>query len=347
MKNLSYLLLALALFTFSAYAETEPNDDANDANVLVLNGNDIGNLTSPDNNDRWKVTITQDGKLTINTTSGLDVCVISYLYDQNTTTGLANTYPPPCTETNRTMTYNNLMPGTYYIKCTRYSGNGAYTISNQFTPASLSNDTEPNDMSSQAQVLPVNGSMTGHLGYYGNGITDMNDWWKITILEDGKLTINTLSNLTLCVVSYLYDQNATTELTNTYPPSCSDTNRTMIYNNLTPGTYYIKSNRLSGYGSYTIASQFTPASLPNDTEPNDISSEAQVLPVNGSMTGHLGYYGNGITDMNDWWKITILVDGKLTINTLSNLSLCVVSYLYDQNATTELANTYPPPLFRY
>ena len=333
------LNIVLAISAFSVYAETEPNNDASTANVLDLNGSNTGELISPDDYDWWKITTTEDGALTITTTSTTSFCLIMYLYDGNATTELTNNYSLSCDLTVKSITYDNLAPGTYFIKCRRYSGEGSYTISNQFTAATLSNDSEPNDSAQIAQVLPLNGSATGHIGYYGNGVTDNFDWWKITTTEDGKLTINTITNSTVCLISNLYDQDTITELTNTYPPSCSDTNRTMVYNNLAPGTYFIKCYRYSGvYSSYSITSQFTPADLPNDPEPNDSAQIAQVLPLNGSATGHLGYHGNGVTDIFDWWKVTTTEDGKLSINILYNSTICVEIYLYDQNSSSLLTS---------
>jgi len=172
------------------------------------------------------------------------------------------------------MVYNNLAPGTYFIKCYRYSGvYSSYSITSQFTPADLPNDLEPNDSAQIAQVLPLNGSNTGHLGYHGNGVTDIFDWWKVTTTEDGKLSINILYNSTICVEIYLYDQNSSSLLTSDV--YCSDTNKTIFYNNLIPGTYFIKCYKYNGYGTYTITSQFTPADLPNDLEPNDSAQIAQ------------------------------------------------------------------------
>src|SRR3990172_1410142 len=36
---------------------------------------------------------------------------------------------------------------------------------------------------------------------------------------------------------------------------------------------------------------------------------------NGTVTGHIGYFSNGVTDQGDYWKFTIPVNGKVVVQT--------------------------------
>ncbi len=332
--------------------DTEPNNSAVTAVNFSVNGTLTGHIgyygnTITDVEDWYKITIPADGKLVVNTSSDSTLCFIAYLYDQDTTTQIATTNSFECDIFNKTMTYNNLTPGTYFIKCIRWNDpatdHGAYTISNVFTPADLTNDTEPNNYALNAITLPVNDTLTGHIGYYGNTITDATDWYKITIPADGKLAVNSIYDSTVCLITYLYDQDSVTQLTDTWT-ACDVYNKTMTYNNLMPGTYYIKCVRNGGfittYGAYTISNVFTPADLTNDTEPNKYALNAINLPVNDTLTGHIGYYGNTITDVTDWYKITIPADGKLAVNSIYDSTVCLITYLYDQDSVTQLTDTW-------
>jgi len=65
--------LLLALFSFvilnSAKAnESEPNDSRATANTFALNGNNNGKINPAGDQDWWKITTTEDGKLDITLT---------------------------------------------------------------------------------------------------------------------------------------------------------------------------------------------------------------------------------------------------------------------------------------
>ena len=152
-----------------------------------------------------KVTTTFDGKLVVSTLSNETLDIDLFLFDQNKETQIASY--DLSTGINEATHHDYLSSGTYYIKAIRYSGTGSYTISSQFTPTSLENDTEPNDTPDQARILAMDGSDTGHLKYYLNGSTDSVDWWKVTITSDRKLVVSSLSDETLEIDLFLFDRH--------------------------------------------------------------------------------------------------------------------------------------------
>jgi len=343
MKTLAVALVLLFCTVFISNAENEPNDWALTANILTLNGSNNGSLSAIDNVDWYKIVITTDGRLKINTTSQSALCVGAYLYDQDSIAELANNYWQGnyCNDTSKTFEYS-VTPGTYYIKCLNQQGAGNYSISSIFVLPLFSTDPEPNNIAAQASVLAPNSTSTGHLGYHGNGLTDNTDWWKITLTTDTRLRINTTSQGTLCVGAFLYDQDSTTELTNNYWVGglyCNDTSKSMEYS-LIPGTYYIKCLNENGYGSYSITSTSILPIFTTEAEPNNMAIQATTLTPNNTSTGHLGYHGGGLTDNIDWWKITLTADARLRVNTTSQSTLCVGAFLYDQDSTIELTNNY-------
>ncbi|MHB9029463.1 MAG: hypothetical protein ACYC9O_11905, partial [Candidatus Latescibacterota bacterium] len=283
----------------------------------------------------WKVTIPEDGALAVTTYASASLEIDNYLFDQNGTTELAR-YDYGGRHADDRTHHNNLKPGTYYICSVRYDGTGSYTIQSTFTPARLANDPEPNDSTAVATSLAANASRTGHLGYYGNGRTDREDWLKITIPSDGALLVKTLADSTLEIDNYLYDQDGKTQVAG-YDYGGYHNDDQTHHNSLKPGTYYIKTYAYDGYGSYTITSVFTPARLEDDVAPNDSVTVATLLEPNGGDTGHLGFYAAGYTDKEDWWKITIPSDGALLVKTLADSTLEIDNYLYDQDGKTQVA----------
>jgi hypothetical protein len=338
-KYFFYLLISILFVSTritNIYAETEPNNTPEQANPLALNGSDAGTLGDNDDVDWWKVTIPSDGKLIVATLSDAALEIDNYIYDQDKTTQIAS-YAYGGSHTWDTTYFNNLLAGTYYIKTSRWSGGGAYTITNHFIPTNYQNDPEINDSAQVAVTLNMNGSATGHLGYYSQGYADVNDWWKVTVPSDGKLVIATQSDPTLEIDNYIYDKDKKSQIAS-YAYGGVHTWDTTYFVNLVPGTYYILSYRYGGYGAYTISNNFTPANYQNDPEINDSAEVAGNLSLNGSSTGHLGFYSLGYTDIYDWWKITVPSDGKLVVATQSDPTIEIDNYIYDQDRTTQIAS---------
>ncbi|NTW31189.1 MAG: T9SS type A sorting domain-containing protein [Bacteroidetes bacterium] len=332
MKTIIPLFLLVFYTALIVKAENEPNNTSATANVLTLNGSDNGNLTDPDNEDWWKIIITVDGRLTINTTNTPSGQFYVRLFDSNATTELANSFKYS-DGSGGTITYS-LMPNTYYIKIERYAGSTNYSVISSLIPAPFTNDIENNDASINASIINQNDSLTGHLGYHTNGWTDNSDWWKITTNTDGKLTINTTNENTLQYYVRLYDADGTTELANSF--KYYDGSGGIINYSLMSGNYFIKIEIYSGNGSYCIKTPLTPATFTNDNENNDTPNNANTISTNDSLTGHLGHHNIGWTDNSDWWKITPATDGRLTINTTTENTLQYWVRLYDADTVTQL-----------
>ena len=331
----------LMFILFVLFAENEPNNSITEANPISVNSTSNGHIgggvyPNIDNQDWWVVTLTTQGSLTINTNSGSIVCVVSYLYLADGTTILTDTWSGPCSDTNRTMIVPNLAPGNYYIKATNYSGAGNYTISTTFTASPYPSDIEPNNYMNQAVQVQPTDTAIGLLGYIGQSYQDDNDWYKITLVEDGSLTLRVLTNQTLTVNTlYLFDSD-----TNTIIASGNwGTDATVNHPNLSPGSYYINLSHYTGYGGYQFISTFVPAYYPNDNLTNDQIENAQVIGINDSLTGRLGYYNNGYTDISDYYKFTIQEDGKIRFHVVTTQSLYTGDLLiFDTDTNTLIIN---------
>jgi hypothetical protein len=322
--------------------------------TLPLNGSVNGNLATS-TIDVWNVTTNADGllRLTFTTVSPADLDIT--LYDNDGTTTLSGTTQ---SFNNSTVTFNTdgLSPGIYHVKITPHFSTdfGNYTLSDSLFTTSLANDAEPNGTTATAIAVPVNGSKTGHLGYYYNNQRDTTDWYKITTTADGLLRVylatergSVYSNNFLEADITLYDNDGTTALgsVQVYDGVGNPTTKFITVDGLAPGTYFIKviSRTTADIEDYTIFdSLFTPP-LANDVEPNGTAATAIDLPLAGSKTGHIGYYYNNQRDTTDWYKITTTADGLLRVylatergSVYSNNFLEVDITLYDNDATTAL-----------
>ncbi len=322
---------------FAAYStESEPNNTRAQANILALNGSNKGAINPAGESDWWKVTTTSDGQLNITWTAKGGHYTYAYLYDNDGTTVLASNY----TSGTATISYDGLQPGTYYVQVYCYNVNDTsnYSISNTLTLAALTNDAEPDGLYTQANTMALNGSITGHVGFYYNHVRDTVDWYKFTTTGDGLVNLQLAISNGQYAYWYLYDGNGTTVLNGTYTSGTANYN----YDGLAAGTYYVKifCYSTSGFATYTLTNTFTAPAQANDVEPNGTPAQAKVLPLNGKKTGHIGYYYTVHRDTVDWYKFTTTGDGKVKLTMTPANGQYVYWQLYDNNGTTYLNGTY-------
>lgn len=323
--------------------DVEPNNTKNLAKVLPLNNSKTGHINYYYNNikdtfDWYKVTTNADGRLRLTMTSANGQNAWAYLYDNDGTTLLASGYTSGSAIV---VNKDGLAAGTYYIRVNTYYNTEwvPYTLADSLFAATPANDTEPNGTKAQALTLPLNGSVTGHSNYYYNNVKDTADWYKVTTNADGRLRLTMTSANGQNVWAYLYDNDGTTLLANSYTSGSA-----VVVNKdgLAAGTYYIRVNTYynSEWAPYTLAdSLFSPEQV-NDTEPNDTKAQALTLPLNGSKTGHTNYYYNLQKDGQDWYKVTTTLDGMISLTVQSNNGQNVWAYLYDNDGITQLNAQY-------
>ncbi len=332
---LSILILFIPVST--TRAEVEPNNTPAQATILGPNGSDSGAMdVTTDQADWWSVTIPADGALIVSTLSATPIEIDNYIYDQNGINQIAG-YLHGGTQPEDTTQAMNLKAGTYFIRSYCYSGAGSYTITARFIATQYENDGEPNDSAGAAMPFNPNTWTVGHLGFFGNQNTDLNDWRIITIPADGKLAVATYSDPTIEIDNSIIDPIGWVTLAS-YKYGGSSRIDTSEYLNLAAGTYYIRTYAYSGYGSYTISNTFTPSAQPNDVEPNDSAKHAIAIAPGSGGTGHLGYARSGYQDGVDWRKITTTADGKLVMATYSDPTIEIDNSIIDTDMITTLAS---------
>jgi len=319
MKKYILLLALLVLFFRQAKSETEPNDLANQANQILLDIGQSGSLLGTDVNDWFSLNVPQGGILTltiIKTGSGnarlylKDAEISGFPEITNYYTGFGESPP-----TGWTMTYP-VLPGSYYLHFERYDAPVNYTIIPSLTLSNYPQDIEPNNTVAQAQNMPVNGSVSGTLRYYGAGEgADMVDWYKMTIPQAGilHLAIHKKGYGNTWVRFLDGELGPLPEISNYYTGFGDSPAEGWNWSYpVLAGTYYFKISDGDYHLDYKLDASLTPPNYAEDTEPNNSYLEAQTMPVNGSVSGTLRYYGAGEgADLKDWFKLTVPQGGYL------------------------------------
>ena len=336
MKKITTLFLFFMFVMNIARAETEPNNVWNQSNLITIGATGSGTADLNYDEDWWRVSIPQDGQLTLDWSSINGQNVYCQIYDTLGVSVLISNY----TSSTLSESVDGLAKGTYYLRFIAFfsSESTTYTFVPTFTAASVANDVSGNETFATASVLPLNGSVTGHTGYHYNSLRDDNDWWKVTVNADGRLDYTITSVNGQNVYAQLYDGDGSTFLTGNY------TTGTITYSNdgLAPGVYYIYVHTFYNYefAPYTLSNTLTPPPSAIDAAANETPATASVFPLNGNVTGHIGYHYNGVRDDKDWWKITVNADGRLDYTITSDNANNVYAQLFDGDATTFLVGSY-------
>ncbi|MEP7163057.1 MAG: GEVED domain-containing protein [Ferruginibacter sp.] len=290
------------------------NDIYTNGNVFPLNSTTTGHIGYRYNGnidavDWYKITTTEDGKISFTITSENNQNVYAQLFDGDGTSYLVGNY------TSSTASYfkDGLAAGTYYLLVhTFYTTEWApYTLSNTFTTISSPSDQEPNNTRATASPLAINTSITGHTGYHYNGVRDDLDYFAITLPVDGKISFTISSANSQNVYAQLFDNDGTTYIVGNYTSSTA----TYGANNLAAGTYYMLVHTFytTEFAPYTLSVSLEPMTfLAEAAGDNSIAARGTLLPANTPTGGHIYFYYNLLTDNTDWWKIGY--DGNGTMN---------------------------------
>ena len=341
MTKISSILVLILLFSAFLFGQ---GSSIGTAVSVAPNGSASGTVSNTSTDHFWKITTPSNGYLRIqtNSDSGIDVDVT--LFDVNGTSsilfdGRSGTYSE---------VYSFVKPGTYYVQVHRWQGTtGSYTMTTTFLSPPRPAESETNDTWSTALSLSPNGIATGNIGYFGNGATDADDFYKITVSEDGWLRVQVQSDSLdsrgddyLDIDATFFDVNGTSS--RMFDGRSGSFSQVSEF--VRPGTYFVNLHRWHGRGgSYQIKADFFVPPGANDGEGNDSPSTATQTTVDNTTWGHLGYFSNGTTDVDDWWKFTVPSDGKIFVQVTgdsldrSGTVLDLDLTLYDANGTSSLA----------
>ena len=343
-KLTTYTLFASFLQTF---LETEPNNTFQDADFVSINNMYQGHINNlqTDTVDWYKMKILKDGRLRIHIAppSGLALSV-SYYYLEIDKLILMGSYVAS-SETDIDQNGMGKKTGSYYYLKISVANltdtiSGNYTF--DFSLFSSFTDFEPNNTPAYANLLTTGSTTVGHLNYYTTN--DTVDWYKITTENDGDLQFVMHPHQGHTISALLYGSDAATIIDSATSNSLSITLKAY---GLAKGTYYYclrSPNNTGEWQNYTFTNHLLIYTTPDDYkyEPNNLFSQAAVIPANGAAKGHINFYDQNI-DSIDIWKINYTGTGNIKLNLslenreFSDSSGPVLFQVYKE--------TYKPPLY--
>lgn len=219
-----------------------------------------------------------------------------------------------------------LTSGTYYLCVQQCSGYGNYNFRLDFTSSNESfseGNGESNNTLNAASRIDASGQQ-----YVGQlALNDEKDFYKFTLTNSGKVTLNATFYKIKYVSWKLYDENGE-ELLSESPWWNSTTEDIVVDEDLylTSGNYYISYTCGSGYGKYTFSAEFLPT---NETYSeknggtNNSLQDASPLSIGTKVTGQIA-----INDEKDFYKFSFSSSQGYTVTLDAEVKVVYVR-LYD------------------
>lgn len=222
-----------------------------------------------------------------------------------------------------------LKAGSYAFQFYHNGSGGSYLAQMVSSSSSYANDSESNDSAATAQGMAYDGgNVTGHMGY-GNGLsTDGGDYYRITVPNNGALTVTLTTDATMPAGSRGYALYA------------SDGNSVVRdLSLLTPGVYYIglyvDTYYAQAYGGYRLTTSFKSATGNSalTANPSSLNFGEQALgSTSSSQTVTLSNSGTSAVTIS---SITTSGDFSVSHNCPASLavaSTCTVSASFTPSA---------------
>ncbi len=207
----------------------------------------------------------------------------------------------------------DVAPGTYYIRLDRWLGYGGYKLDYSFTANRHDADYADNNAWNAASLIENKTTQQGRLGYSYRD-TDLHDWYKIVLDDEGSVTFKSTTDVTLRLGSlnvYVPKEDGTSLIyRGSKDMDGHNMDTTIVYTipDMAPGTYYIRLDRWQGYGGYDMQYVFTPDIYGQDSPYNDTVDGATIIESGSTQQGRLGYTYRE-TDRHDWFRIDVPQDG--------------------------------------
>ena len=193
-------------------------------------------------------------------------------------------------------------------------------------------DDEPNYNYTDASSIYINETVKGSFAE-----DDYNDFYKVTLPQDGRLDITAVQLDGGKLRVYLYGQNGDDGSSIDYTYDSTTAN---LSKGLQAGTYYIKVYYSNYYGEYELTNSFTPQTIQNDSAQSSYIKAPQ-LELNKTKQGHIGYLSDtNVYNANDFYKIALPQDGTLDITATQLDGGKLRVYLYGQNGDDGSAIDY-------
>lgn len=308
-------LLPTPILAGSATAETEPNNEQSQAQLIQLGDTLRASLDDADRSDWYQFTFPANGKLKLTYYSEATLEISNprvYIENGN------SRFRSPEGSTGFVVEIPDLAKGVYWINFSRYSGAGNYRFILEYIALAVADDPEPNDTFHEAVELKDGTTITGTLGFE-RVEKDYYDWYFLQLNQEGGVELKFRSDDVLQINTVrLYNIDGDT-IENRSSSDGWKYDFSLIETDMEAGKYYMRVPRYNYFGTYQISYRFLPADRPNDPEPNNTFHQAIELKNGDVVTGHLGFsYDTDVQDKADWYKI------RVTEN-----SICEFAFLTD------------------
>nr|MBP7449587.1 hypothetical protein [Flavobacteriales bacterium] len=192
----------------------------------------------------------------------------------------------------------------------------SYKLKYTLTPAVFTSDTEPNNSTSQAIILPETQTTQGQLNFPSG---DNNDTYRANLSGDGILNVTIEAEhagieTNAIMTVQLYISTGTVLQTWTAPIGASATSISTVLSKTclgNTGNYYLQLSSSICGTSYRISYSVTPPVFTQDVEPNNSTGQAILLTPVQPKQGHLNFY---FGDNTDHYRANIPTDGVLNLN---------------------------------
>ncbi|MCB4748421.1 MAG: PPC domain-containing protein, partial [Sulfurovum sp.] len=286
------------------------------ATSINPNSTTPGSLEVVGDNDWFKIVVTNEGILAVETNGSLDIDITLYnasgyqiAFDDNSGSG------------NNAKIVKKVSSGTYYAKVKHHhsSKTGNYSFVVRLTPE------DHGDTKAKATSIDLNSTTSGSLEVVGD-----NDWFKIVVTNAGALVVETTGSLDTDIT--LYNAGGTQVA---FDDNSGSGNNAKIEKKVSSGTYYVKVNHhnSSGTGNYLLVSQFIADDHSSTKETATLIAQTKVLtlaesqryePFERTVPGSIDFAGD-----EDWFKIVTTDIGNLTVETTGSTDTGIT--LYDEN----------------
>lgn len=209
----------------------------------------------------------------------------------------------------------------------------AYPQPTEPSEVTVKNESENNDTLAAANPLGLEDKIQGLLrNGKADGTKDRDDWYRLEIIQEGKLTASLASSNEVNARIYLYAQGSNT-IVNSDAQGTAGNRQVTEY--IQPGVYYLKITGTDSEGKYDLATTFMP--LNDQMEKNDEREEAKGIKLGQTiMTAIRDTDAMAKTDNTDWYSFTVSEGQTVTITCSATEKINTHLYLYAGTKTTIL-----------
>ena len=317
----SFTVLAAALLaacggsSSSGGSGTDGNDSFAAAQAVAVGSSTTSVISSSTDHDWYKFTTTGAGDVAVAIT-GLSADANLALLDstQVVLAGSSNAGTAP-----DAVTYTAAEAGTFYVHVIPQAAAASYSMAVNFTPATVG---DGNDTFATAQTVAAGSSTTGVISSMADA-----DWYKFTTTGAGDVTV-ALTGLSGDANLALYDAAQAVLVGQQQRWNGSET---VAYTAAGAGTFYVQVIPQAAGASYSMAVNFTPATVGDG---NDTFATAQEVAFGSTTAGVISSMADA-----DWYKVTTAGPGNITA-TLSGLTGDADLELYGAGVNYMVSGSY-------